>query len=101
MFYLNLKFFRLFNFDFLFRVSDNERSRDFEFRACSSLVYFSFSVSPKVETSHGWRFSARLFLLSFMSPYPLIVRLIEFHLVFASLALLALEAGHSRHSSFS
>jgi hypothetical protein len=48
-----------------------------------------------------WRFSARPFLLFFMSPYPLIVRPMEFRLVFASLALVALEAGQSRRSSFS
>ena len=36
-----------------------------------------------------------------MYPYPLIVRPMEFRLVFASLALVALEAGQSRRSCFS
>ena len=35
------------------------------------------------------------FLLSFMAPYPLIVRPMEFRLVFASLVAVAFEAGHS------
>ena len=57
--------------------------------------------APYPFTWHRWRFSARPFLLCFMYPYPLIVRPMEFRLVFASLALVALEAGQSRRSYFS
>ena len=56
--------------------------------------------APYPFTWHRWSFSARPFLLFFMYPYPLIVRPREFGLVFASLALVALEAGQSRRSYF-
>jgi hypothetical protein len=57
--------------------------------------------APYPFTCHRLRFSERRFLLFLISPYPLIVRPMEFRLVFASLALVALEAGHSRRSYFS
>jgi hypothetical protein len=49
----------------------------------------------------GGAFPRALFYCFFMYLYPLIVRPIEFRIVFASLALVALEAGQSRVSSSS
>ena len=43
--------------------------------------------------------SARPFYFSLMFPYPTIVRPLEFRLVFASLASVAIEDGHSRRHS--
>jgi hypothetical protein len=87
----------------------SRRSRDFEFCARSSLPFFCLAGSrdksrlvlpPTPLHDISGAFPRALYYCFYVPLPPLIVRPIEFRLVFASLALVALEAGQSCRSYF-